>query len=341
MSLNVCEPSVSIVIPVHNGGESFRRCLQKLSKASPAPYEVIVVADGDSDGSWKLAEDSGAQVIRLPMSGGPARARNAGAAAAKGDILFFVDADVEIYPDTVGQVVTAFQQNPDLAALIGSYDDAPGAPNFLSQYRNLLHHYVHQIGKKEAFTFWGACGAVRRDVFLSVHGFDESYRKPCIEDIELGYRLCKAGYKIELHPTIQVKHLKRWNTVSMLRADVFYRAIPWMTLLLRDRQFKNDLNLSYASRLSVVLTFAIVVALLSSLFNISSLAIVVVLSLFLLLINLSTYRFFWRKRGLLFTIQVIPWHWLYYFYGGLAFAVGFIHHQFQRLHFTKTSVQTS
>jgi glycosyltransferase involved in cell wall biosynthesis len=341
MSFHVTEPKVSIVIPVHNGGESFRRCLLKLAEASPAPYEVIVVADGDSDGSWQLAEDFGAQVIRLPMSGGPARARNVGAKAAMGEILFFVDADVEIYPDTVGQVSTAFQQNAELAALIGSYDDAPGASNFLSQYRNLLHHYVHQIGKKEAFTFWGACGAIRRDVFLAMDGFDESYRKPCIEDIELGYRLCKAGHKIELHPSIQVKHLKRWDIVSMLRADVFYRAIPWTALLLRDRQFKNDLNLSYASRLSVVLTFAIVVALLGGLLHVGSLAIAAILSLLLLLINVSTYQFFWRKRGLFFAVRVIPWHWFYYFYGGLAFGIGLIRYHFQQVFLAKTPVQAS
>jgi hypothetical protein len=59
---------------------------------------------------------------------------------------------------------------PDLVALFGSYDDAPAATNFLSQYKNLLHHYMHQTAREEASTFWGACGAIRREVSLAVGG---------------------------------------------------------------------------------------------------------------------------------------------------------------------------
>jgi GT2 family glycosyltransferase len=86
----------------------------------------------------------------------------------------------------------------------------------------LLHHYVHQISKEEAATFWGACGAIRREVFLKVEGFDERYRRPAIEDIELGYRLTGAGYRVRLLKGLMVTHLKRWDLLTMLKAD-FYR----------------------------------------------------------------------------------------------------------------------
>jgi glycosyltransferase involved in cell wall biosynthesis len=82
--------TVSVIIPVHNGGESFRQCLSSLQTSIRPPDEIIVVADGDTDGSWRIAEASGAKVLRLPTAGGPARARNIGAKAAQGDILFFV-----------------------------------------------------------------------------------------------------------------------------------------------------------------------------------------------------------------------------------------------------------
>ncbi|WP_250125293.1 glycosyltransferase [Chroococcidiopsis sp. CCMEE 29] len=329
---------VSVIIPVHNGGDSFRRCLSSLAKTTPPPSEIIVVADGDTDGSWLLAKEFNAKVLRINARGGPAQARNLGAKAAQGDILFFVDADVVVYPDTISQVASTFSREPDLAALIGSYDDAPGATNFLSQYRNLLHHYVHQTGCEEASTFWGACGAIRRQVFLSLGGFDESYRQPSIEDIELGYRLKQAGYRIRLCKDLQVKHLKRWEMGSLLKADFFYRALPWTELILRDRQLINDLNLQVSSRVSVMLVFGLLSALVAAWWWSGFLIVAAALSLSLLVINAPVYRFFMRQRGLVFAFQVIPWHWLYYFYSGLAFAIGTARYQFRRLRSSKTSV---
>jgi len=328
--------SVSIVIPVYNGGESFVRCVKSLQQWS-AFSEVIVVADGDSDGSWKIAKRAGFRVIRLPESVGPAKARNIGAIAASMPILLFVDADVEINSTTVSRVVAAFEDYPNIAALIGSYDDSPGASNFLSQYKNLFHHYTHQDGKVEASTFWGACGAIRREVFLKMGGFDETYRQPCIEDIELGYRLRQAGYCIRLCKEIQVKHLKQWKPISLLRAEIFYRALPWMALLLsiqrRDPQqyrvFSSDLNLKWSSRASVVLVYSFCLSVLVALWWPFALMATVLLSAILLLINWPVYRFFYCKRGGLFTLQVLPWHWLYFFYSGLAFVVGTIRHHIQ------------
>jgi glycosyltransferase involved in cell wall biosynthesis len=155
--------TISAIVPVHNGGENFRGCLLSLAQTSPPPDEIIVVTDGDTDGSWRVAEEFGVQVIRLPsQSGGPAMPRNVGAHRASGDLLFFIDADVTIPPDAFSQGVEAFKRDPDLAALFGSYDDAPAATNFLNQYKNLLHHYVHQTAREEASTFWGACGTIRR-----------------------------------------------------------------------------------------------------------------------------------------------------------------------------------
>lgn len=316
------ELSISIIIPVHNGGASFHRCLLSLAAAVPPPSEIIVVADGDTDGAWRLAEGFGARVLRIPTSIGPAGARNLGARAARGDILFFVDADVAICPDALSQVVSTFSREPDLAAVIGSYDDAPGAPNFLSQYKNLLHHYVHQTACEEASTFWGACGAIRREIFLAVDGFDESYRRPCVEDIELGYRLKRGGHQIRLRKTLQVKHLKRWGVVSMLRADFLYRALPWTELILRDRRFTNDLNLQFSNRLSVILVYGLLSTLVGAWWWSGFLVGAGVLSLGLLVLNAPVYRFFLDKCGFLFTLQVIFWHWFYYLYSGLAFAMG-------------------
>jgi glycosyltransferase involved in cell wall biosynthesis len=315
-------PTVSIVVPVYNGGEHFHRCLNSLSHAAPPPDEIIVVADGESDGCWRLAESFAARVIGLPVTGGPARARNQGARAATGDILLFIDSDVAVPSDIVRKVTDIFTHDADLTAVIGSYDDEPAATNFLSQYKNLLHHYVHQNACEEGFTFWGACGAIRREIFFALEGFDESYREPSIEDIELGYRLKRAGHKIRLAKEIQVTHLKRWGALSLLKSDFVHRALPWTELALRDRHLPDDLNLRRSSRLSALLACGFTTSLLAAFWSRKALGIATLLALSLLTINASLYLFFYRKRGAKFTLGAIPWHWFYFLYGTLAFSVG-------------------
>lgn len=323
--------TLSIVIPVYNGGEKFRQCLASIQTSNRPPNEIIVVSDGDIDGSWQVAESFGAQVHRLPNSGGPARARNIGAKTAQGDILFFMDADVTLHPNTLSRIEQKFEAASSLAALIGSYDDSPGASNFLSQYKNLFHHYTHQVSSENASTFWGACGAIRRSVFLELGGFDERYRRPCIEDIELGYRLKRNGYSIRLCKEIQVKHLKRWELVSLLKAEIFYRALPWTELILRNRRLDTDLNLSPTNRLSVVLVFALIASLGIGLVIPIGWWLAVAITMGLLVINQEVYRFFKRKRGTWFALRVIPWHWFYFLYGGAAFGYGTVKYYTQSL----------
>lgn len=322
--------SISVIIPVHNGGTSFHNCLASFGDSLCSPNEVIVVSDGNTDTSWKIAESFGVRVLRLETNSGPALARNVGAKAAQGDILLFIDADVTLHPNTLGLVRQQFEQRPDLAALIGSYDDEPGADNFLSQYKNLFHHYTHQTASDIAFTFWGACGAIRRSVFMTVDGFDESYRKPCVEDIELGYRLKRLGYNIRLCKNIQVKHLKRWEPISLLKAEIFYRALPWSALLLSEQRFDADLNLNNTNRLSVIGVFSLLASLMTGCFIPWFWLVSGVIALGLLLLNFSVYQFFYGKRGLLFTLGVIPWHWLYFFYGGSTFIGVLVYHYFSR-----------
>jgi GT2 family glycosyltransferase len=331
-SMSSPSPAVSVVIPVWNGGENFRICLSSLAKANPPPSEILVVADGDTDGSGEIARSAGARVFRLPVRGGPARARNFGARKTTGEILLFVDADVAVPEDAIGQVASAFRREPDLAALMGSYDDEPGDPNFVSQYKNLFHHYVHQTSKEEASTFWGACGAIRRDVFMSLGGFDENYSEPSIEDIEMGRRLKKAGFRIQLCKQLQIKHLKPWSILSLWKSDFFYRAIPWTRLILQEHRFPDDLNLKLSSRLSVVLTYALFALLLlraSGLWR-EGFFVAGPLAAVLLILNAPLYRFFFRKRGGWFLARSIPLHWIYFFYCGLALVIGFAGHRLHR-----------
>jgi glycosyltransferase involved in cell wall biosynthesis len=251
--------ALSVVIPVYNAASDLQQCLASLSVSTVPPLECIVVDDGSTDDPAKIAAQYGAKVLSTGGRLGPARARNIGAKAASGEIVFFLDADVCVSPDTISKIVSEFTGDPALDTVMGSYDDSPAAQNFMSQFRNLMHSYVHQHSNSKAVTFWSGCGAIRRQVFLDSGGFDETqYHAPAIEDVELGYRLVQANRKLALNADIRVKHLKRWNLRSMIETDFFQRAIPWSELTLRSGRMPNDLNLRISQRVSVVLALMLV-----------------------------------------------------------------------------------
>jgi glycosyltransferase involved in cell wall biosynthesis len=321
---------VSLIVPVHNGGVAFVRCQESICALKPAPLEVIVVSDGSTDCSAEHARRAGCRVLRTTSQSGPAVARNLGARAAAGNVLFFVDADVILPPDAVGRVKTTLREYPRIDALLGSYDDQPLEPNFLSQYKNLLHHHVHQQASVEAFTFWTGCGAVYRNAFWEVDGFDERYRRPCVEDIELGYRLKAAGYRIRMCKELQVRHCKRWQPLSLLRADLLDRALPWTELILKQGRFEDDLNISRSARLKVALAFLLAGLLASMAWYpiVAWPAAVTAASLFAL--DRPLWRFFRQQRGWFFALRTVPWQWFSYLYSGLGFAVGLAQHGMTR-----------
>lgn len=313
---------VSVIVPVYNGGWCLEQCLEGIRRSSYRDYELIVVDNGSTDNSVAIAQASGALVAHCPGPSGPGAARNTGVAHAAGAIVVFVDADVVVHEDVFARMVERFVEDSKLAAVFGSYDDRPAALNFLSQYKNLLHHYVHQQGSRQATTFWGGCGAVRKDIFLNVGGFDQQkYPTPSIEDIELGDRIHRQGYRICLDRDIQATHLKEWRLVSLLRAEIFYRAIPWSRLILERQGLVNDLNLKMSQRASAGVAGLFLATLpLTPIFPVLTVGCLALLSLFLFL-NRGLFAFFLRRRGLVFSAMTVPMHGLYFIYSGVTFVL--------------------
>jgi GT2 family glycosyltransferase len=227
------KPTYSVIIPATDDPATLPACLDAIRAAEDPPAEVIVV-DG-------------------PAGMGPAGARNAGATRATGSILIFIDSDVAVHPDVFKRIRAAFEAEPELAAVFGSYDDEPSMHGIVSTFRNMLHHYVHQNSGGLATTFWAGLGAVRREAFVKVDGFDDwRFRSPSVEDIELGLRLASAGGMIRLDPEIQGTHLKRWQLRTMLVTDLFYRGMPWTALMLDRGPKAARLNMRGSHGLAAV-----------------------------------------------------------------------------------------
>ncbi len=259
--------AITTIVPARNCAAQLQACLQALRATAGVDHEIIVVDDASTDDTAEVALRHGARVRRLERQSGPAMARNRGAAEARGQYLLFVDADVCVQPDTMFRLAATFRDQPTVAAVFGSYDQEPHSRNFVSQYRNLLHHFVHQESRTEATTFWAGCGAIKRQVFLEMGGFDTVYQRPCIEDIELGARLCRSGHRIVLNKEIQVTHLKRWTLWNLIRTDLWDRAVPWTEHILRERQVPNDLNLTLIHRLSTLSAAALGIWIVAAIWN--------------------------------------------------------------------------
>lgn len=252
-------PHLSAIVPVHNGTATLPACLAALAAGTRPPDEILVADDASTDGSREVALEMGARVVALePGPAGPAAARNHGAAAAAGEVLLYVDADVVVHPDAVARLLGCLNREPAAAAAFGSYDDAPPAPGLVSRAKNLTHHYVHQHARENASTFWAGFGCVRREAFEAAGGFDESYRRPSIEDIALGVRLREGGFTIRCCPAAQAAHLKRWTLASLWRTDIRDRALPWSELIVRRSGLPDDLNTGRASRWSAALAWTAV-----------------------------------------------------------------------------------
>ncbi len=318
---------ISVIIPNYNSGTLLERCLAALRASEQAHrplHEIIVVDDASTDGRAETARKYGVSLHELTSNVGPARARNVGAEQASGDVLWFLDADVEVPPKAVGLVMRYFDDHPDYAAAIGSYDDDPSEPNACSQFKNLFHHFVHQTAGPTVSSFWSGCGLIRTDVFRKAGGFNESYwRQPSVEDIHLGYLLGRRGHQIHMLKELQVKHRKRWTLVNLIRTDVFQRAVPWTAMLLHNRgRGGSELNLGWQARASVVSVYLALLAAAAAIASPWAWAAGLVFLTLPVVLNWKLVSFFRRRRGWSFLLRAIPLLLLYFFYCGLGFILG-------------------
>lgn len=321
-------PLLSVIVPARDGGDVLRESLPAL-RASDLPdgtWELIVVDDGSADRTAEIGGRWADRVLRLPgPARGPAFARNRGSEAASGGVLVFVDADVCVHPDALGRLLDLLDADGEPVAAFGAYDTQPPAPGLVSQYRNLMHHYVHARNGGQADTFWAGLGAVRRHAFQEVGGFDEArYPRPQIEDIELGYRLRTLGHRIVLDPSVQGTHLKRWTLGQMIRSDLLDRGVPWMMLLLERRAVGGGtLNIGLRERLLTMLAVAGTAAMLLAVAFLSPLLLVLGLGCLTVVVlgNAALLGWFARERGARFAAAVVPLRLLYYLLNGVSVAL--------------------
>ncbi len=321
--------SISVIIPCHALNEALETCLRSLGTYASDFDELILVTDGFDSVPTFMAdiEIQNLKVVATSERSGPAHARNVGASEATGRWLFFLDSDVRLTSNIFELGEKQIREDEQVVAIIGSYDCDPGDQSTVSLFRNLMHHYVHQTSATDISTFWGACGMIRKDVFHEIGGFDETFAQPSVEDIELGYRLTRQGFKIKLYPEMQVKHLKQWTLIHMLKTDIFFRARPWTRLLVQYRSLKdNNLNVSSKEKWVATLMSLTFVSLLMSLINPIFLAFFIAFVGLAIVAKYHFYQFMVGHMGK----RNLPWivllHGAYYLSALVGFTLGKFDH---------------
>ena len=327
--------ALSVIVPARDGAESLPRSLSALLRSDlpREQWELIVVDDASTDATVEVASRYADAVVELPGSRpfGPAYARNRGCDRARGSVIVFVDADVCVHPDALRKFAELFDGDAGIGAAFGSYDANPAAPGLVSQYRNLLHHHVHQRSGGDAETFWAGCGAVRRTVFVDAEMFDEwHYPRAQIEDVELGARIRALGHRIVLRPDIQATHLKRWTLPGVLRTDLLDRGVPWTRLLVQRGTATREatLNLKRIEKVKTVLVWAAIASAALAWSTRDTRWLLATGALLLAVIGGSSdlYACFARLRGFRFALAAMPLHLLYYATNGVSVCLGWIIH---------------
>ena len=212
--------SLSVVIPTKDRADALVRTLDAIEaqQAGDAELEAIVIDNGSTDRTLaEVRQRAGASLpIRLleQPTGGPAAARNAGAAAASGEILLFLGDDTEPADEQLLRAhVNLHAARPEPTyGVLGRITWTPRKP--VTPFMRWLENGGPQFSYAElspgpvdaASYFYSSHVSVKRSIFERVGGFDIRFPTAAVEDTELGVRLADAGLVLDYHPELLVLH---------------------------------------------------------------------------------------------------------------------------------------
>ncbi|WP_261789076.1 glycosyltransferase [Methanosarcina siciliae] len=233
-------PFISIVVPAYNEEKVIAHCIESILASDYSEYEVILVDDGSSDNTleeMQRYETSSRVIVVTKKNGGKASALNMGLNLAKGEVIFFVDADGIFAPDTISKMLGGFSSE-DVGAVCGS--DAPvNLDKLQTLLANLLTHVGTGFVRRALDTIdclpvvSGNIGAFRRITLEKTGPFLEGFIG---EDIELTWRVHKAGYKVAFQPWAIV-YVEVPSTIKGL----WKQRVRWARGLLKTAYIHRDM----------------------------------------------------------------------------------------------------
>ncbi|BCB75386.1 hypothetical protein GCM10022251_78010 [Phytohabitans flavus] len=321
------EPLVSVVVPNYNYARALKLCLTALRAQTHPNLEIIVVDDCSTDDSVAVAESFGVRVVSTPANGGPAVARNLGAAHARGEILFFVDSDVAAKPDAVANAVELLRTRPELGAVCGNYDPVPLIRDSLvEEYRCLQQSYWLIADEGRIYTLYTALLAMRAEVFAEVGPFNPRLRET--ENADYGLRLAQR-YEILLTPALRGVHDHDHDLRELVR-KAFTRAMLHIPMYANKPDFPGGLSSGPRAWGSVAALLTVLTLVLPIVFG--PIWALVPLGVFAVYLGCDwpMYRFVARLRSPIFLVYFVAMHLFLNLVMATAAAVGVLRVLFSR-----------
>jgi GT2 family glycosyltransferase len=325
-------PKVSVVLPVYNAEATLAECLTRLYQSSFTEFECIMVDDGSTDSSRAIASNFPVRIVPSAGRVGPAAARNLGARVATGEILFFIDSDVMIRPDTLSLLADGFE-NGDVDGFVGVQAAQMRHRDLVSQYKNIWIRWTYLRQTGDVPLFYTTAAAIRREAFLRVGGFDAGYATPSVEDTAFGQKLARLGVRVRVHPDLEVEHVKRYSLMGLLKTD-FMRAVSLTRLKLRHPGdlAQNNTSVPAAYMASVPLSGVSILLLIAGvLFGFPAVtALGVLATVGVVVLNVEFLNAIRMSDGVGRAIMAIPLLWLEVLVVGVGTAVGLFSYPFGR-----------
>jgi cellulose synthase/poly-beta-1,6-N-acetylglucosamine synthase-like glycosyltransferase len=252
-------PRISVVVPAFEASTSIERCVAALAHQTlpTEQYEVIVVDDGSTDDTANRASRCGARVVRVLRNQGPAQARNAGLATARGDLVVFTDSDCEPASDFLA-ALTAPLRDGHIAATKGVYESKQQGllPRFVQLEYESRYRHTATASKVDFVDTYAAC--YRRADLVRLGGFDPRFR--LCEDQELSFRLADAGLNIRFVPDARTYHQHADTLWAYVRKK--FHIARWKAAVLRKhpRRAIHDSHTPQTVKLQIASTYAVCVA---------------------------------------------------------------------------------
>ncbi len=237
-------PLVSVVVPVYNGAATMETVLRAVYASSYRDFEVVLVDDCSTDDTLevldRLRERYPHRLVSFERNLGVSKARNAGAGAARGEIILFIDADCVVQPQTMENCVTALEQG-DSICVGGAYTIEPWDRGFFNEFQSIYIHYVETKVEHPDYVATH-CMAIRKSTFQEFGGFiTDSFigHAASVEDVELSHRLLDAGYRLSRPDNILVQHMFGYDFRKSIK-NAIKKSKYWTMYSLKNRDVTKD-----------------------------------------------------------------------------------------------------